>query len=51
MIPEELERNIVEIKENGKLPFFVNATAGSTVMGAYDDLEALSSVGCLMDLS
>lgn len=31
-------------KKEGKLPFFVNATSGSTVMGAYDDLEALSLV-------
>jgi len=44
MIPEELEKSIEDIKREGKVPFFVNATSGSTVMGAYDDLEALSAV-------
>ena len=27
-----------------QVPFFVNATSGSTVLGAYDDLEALAEV-------
>ncbi len=28
----------------GKLPYFVNATIGSTVMGAYEELDKLSAV-------
>ena len=38
MIPEELESCILAAKKRNKLPFLVNATAGSTVLGAYDDL-------------
>jgi len=44
MIPEELERCIAKAKSQGKAPFFVNATSGSTVLGAYDDLTALAEV-------
>ena len=31
-------------KEEGKEPFFVNATSGSTVMGAFDQLDELAEV-------
>ena len=31
-------------KEDGKAPFFVNATSGSTVMGAFDKLNELSVI-------
>jgi len=44
MIPEALDKAILAVKADGKAPFFVNATSGSTVLGAYDDLEALSEV-------
>jgi len=44
MIPEELEKCILKAKEENKSPFFVNATSGSTVLGAYDDLDALADV-------
>ena len=44
MIPEQLEALILKAKEEGREPFFVNATCGSTVLGAYDDLEALAGV-------
>merc|ERR1719186_406752 len=44
MIPEQLEALILKAKEEGKEPFFVNATCGSTVLGAYDDSEALAGV-------
>merc|ERR1712241_1386119 len=44
MIPEELDKSIEAVKASGKVPFFVNATSGSTVLGAYDDLEALAEV-------
>ena len=33
MIPSALEKAIVEAKSSGKNPFFVCATAGTTVMG------------------
>merc|ERR1712062_594469 len=44
MIPEELSKCIERAKSQGKAPFFVNATSGSTVLGAYDDLTALAEV-------
>ena len=44
MIPEELEKSIQEVRDSGRAPYFVNATSGSTVLGAYDDLDKLSDV-------
>ena len=44
MIPAELENKIVKALEQKKVPFFVNATAGTTVLGAYDPLEPLATV-------
>ncbi len=44
MIPSELEKEILQSLENGQIPFFVNATAGTTVLGAYDPLESLTDV-------
>ncbi|XP_060554593.1 acidic amino acid decarboxylase GADL1-like, partial [Ruditapes philippinarum] len=44
MIPDELERQIKEANEKGYEPFFVNATAGTTVLGAYDPLDEISDV-------
>ena len=38
MIPEELELAIIKTLEEGKVPMLVNATSGTTVCGAYDDL-------------
>lgn len=32
----QLERLIIDAKSKGKTPFFVNATAGTTVLGSYD---------------
>ena len=41
---EELEKHIqIDIK-NGKKPFFVNATAGTTLLGSIDDLERLADI-------
>ena len=39
MIPEELEKEIRLVIERGGQPFFVTATAGTTVRGAYDPIE------------
>ncbi|KAF4656679.1 Glutamate decarboxylase 2 [Perkinsus olseni] len=44
MIPEELEKAIKAEILNGNTPFFVNATAGSTVAGAFDDCNALAEI-------
>ena len=45
MIPSELERMINEAKAAGETPFFVNATAGSTVLGSFDDIVAIEAIG------
>ncbi len=44
MVPAELERAMTECKAAGQIPFFVNATAGSTVMGAFDPIDELAAV-------
>ncbi|XP_073533633.1 glutamate decarboxylase 2 [Phyllobates terribilis] len=44
MIPSDLERRIIEAKQKGYVPFFVSATAGTTVYGAFDPLVAISDV-------
>jgi glutamate decarboxylase len=44
MIPSELDRLVIESKEKGEVPFFVNATAGTTVLGSFDPLPALSPI-------
>ncbi|KAI9472389.1 MAG: pyridoxal phosphate-dependent transferase [Benjaminiella poitrasii] len=41
---DELERLIVESIERGETPFFINATAGTTVLGAFDPIRAISTV-------
>jgi glutamate/tyrosine decarboxylase-like PLP-dependent enzyme len=41
MEPEKLEAAIDMVRVNGGLPFFVSATAGTTVRGAYDPIEPL----------
>jgi glutamate/tyrosine decarboxylase-like PLP-dependent enzyme len=41
MEPEMLEQAIDRVQVNGGLPFFVSATAGTTVRGAYDPIEPL----------
>jgi glutamate decarboxylase len=44
MIPEELDRKIVEAKSLGFFPFFVSTTSGTTVLGAFDPLNAVADV-------
>ncbi len=41
MESEKLEAAIDMVRVNGGLPFFVSATAGTTVRGAYDPIEPL----------
>eukprot|EP00756_Hemistasia_phaeocysticola_P003850 Hpha_TRINITY_DN12486_c0_g2::TRINITY_DN12486_c0_g2_i1::g.42941::m.42941/K01580/E4.1.1.15, gadB, gadA, GAD; glutamate decarboxylase len=44
MCPKDLEAKIEEYKAKGFRPFYVCGTAGTTVLGAYDDLDALGDV-------
>lgn len=44
MLSNALETQIIQDKQNGMLPFFVNATAGTTVLGAFDDVKAISAI-------
>ncbi|XP_037044107.1 glutamate decarboxylase [Bradysia coprophila] len=44
MIPSELERAVVEHKNRGQIPFFVSATAGTTVLGAFDPLMEIADI-------
>uniref|UniRef100_H2TIZ7 Glutamate decarboxylase 2 n=1 Tax=Takifugu rubripes TaxID=31033 RepID=H2TIZ7_TAKRU len=44
LIPADLERRILEAKQKGFVPFFVSATAGTTVYGAFDPLIAISDI-------
>jgi glutamate/tyrosine decarboxylase-like PLP-dependent enzyme len=44
MLATHLEELIQKDITNGLEPFFVNATAGTTVLGAFDSIEALSNV-------
>lgn len=52
MIPSKLDQAIQEAKEDGKTPFYVNATAGTTVLGSFDPFDAIADVcarhGCWM---
>jgi glutamate decarboxylase len=44
MIPKELEMLVGKAKNEGRTPFYVNATAGTTVLGSYDPFEDVSSI-------
>lgn len=44
MLVEDLNQHILQDIENGYHPFFVNATAGTTVLGAFDNIELISEV-------
>uniref|UniRef100_T1H483 Aminotransferase class V domain-containing protein n=1 Tax=Megaselia scalaris TaxID=36166 RepID=T1H483_MEGSC len=44
MSPLDLEDKVIRALAEDKQPFFVNATAGSTVLGAFDDLNAIADV-------
>lgn len=44
MITEDLERLIKLAIEQGKQPFFVNATAGTTVLGSFDNFNAIADI-------
>jgi sulfinoalanine decarboxylase/sulfinoalanine decarboxylase/aspartate 1-decarboxylase len=44
MRPDQLEATIKDDLAKGLLPFMVNATAGTTVLGAFDPIEAISDI-------
>ncbi|CAN0007627.1 unnamed protein product, partial [Bubo scandiacus] len=44
MIPEELEKEIERAKAEGSEPFFVCATCGTTVLGAFDPLGSIADI-------
>ena len=44
MVPSALRSSITAAKLAGEVPFFLNATAGTTVLGSYDPLPALAAI-------
>jgi glutamate decarboxylase len=44
MLTDDLEKAIVQTIADGKTPFFVNATAGTTVLSAFDDVEKIADI-------
>ena len=44
MIPEKLEAQIAEDLSNGLVPTYVNATAGTTVLGAFDPIDQIADI-------
>lgn len=44
MIPAKLEAQIMEDLENGLVPAYVNATAGTTVLGAFDQIDKIADI-------
>ena len=44
MIPSELENLIQMARDEGRTPFYVNATAGTTVFGSFDPFHEISVI-------
>ncbi|BDD56998.1 hypothetical protein MPDQ_007731 [Monascus purpureus] len=44
MLPEELEKLVQKAKNEGRTPFYVNATAGTTVMGSFDPFDKIAAI-------
>ena len=44
MIPEKLESQIITDLKNGFIPTYVNATAGTTVLGAFDPIDKIADI-------
>lgn len=44
MLPEALDEAITKDKANGFLPVLINCTAGTTVLGAFDNVEAIHEI-------
>uniref|UniRef100_A0A8D3D4B9 Glutamate decarboxylase 1 n=1 Tax=Scophthalmus maximus TaxID=52904 RepID=A0A8D3D4B9_SCOMX len=44
VIPADLEAKVIEAKQKGHVPMFVNATAGTTVYGAFDPINEIADI-------
>lgn len=44
IIPSELSKLVQKAKDEGKTPFYVNATAGTTVLGSFDPFKEISEI-------
>ncbi|KAL4991390.1 hypothetical protein BDW68DRAFT_185086 [Aspergillus falconensis] len=44
MIPSELEKLVQKALSESRTPFYVNATAGTTVMGSFDPFEDIAAI-------
>jgi sulfinoalanine decarboxylase len=44
MIPEKLEEQIIIDLREGLVPAYVNATAGTTVLGAFDPIDSIADI-------
>uniref|UniRef100_A0AAR2LR88 Glutamate decarboxylase 1 n=1 Tax=Pygocentrus nattereri TaxID=42514 RepID=A0AAR2LR88_PYGNA len=44
VIPADLEAKVIDAKQKGCVPLFVNATAGSTVYGAFDPINEIADI-------
>jgi sulfinoalanine decarboxylase/sulfinoalanine decarboxylase/aspartate 1-decarboxylase len=44
MLPNKLEEQILQDIQNGGLPTYVNATAGTTVLGAFDPIDKIADI-------
>ncbi|KAG9858483.1 PLP-dependent transferase, partial [Aureobasidium melanogenum] len=44
MLPSALDEAVQKSKDAGEVPFYVNATAGTTVLGSYDPISAIADV-------
>uniref|UniRef100_A0A8B9G242 Glutamate decarboxylase 1 n=1 Tax=Amazona collaria TaxID=241587 RepID=A0A8B9G242_9PSIT len=44
IIPADLEAKILDAKQKGYVPLFVNATAGTTVYGAFDPIQEIADI-------
>ncbi|XP_068101644.1 glutamate decarboxylase 1 isoform X2 [Hyperolius riggenbachi] len=44
IIPADLEAKILEAKQKGHAPLYVNATAGTTVYGAFDPIDEIADI-------
>ncbi|KAI9367202.1 group II pyridoxal-5-phosphate decarboxylase [Aspergillus egyptiacus] len=44
MIPSELEKLVQRALSQNRAPFYVNATAGTTVMGSFDPFEDIAAI-------